>query len=157
MLKITAVRKKSSAYTAGIRKGDEIVSINGYPAVDEFDLLFYAEEEVSVEIKEKGTFCVNTADIEAESTGKMRLCHNKCVFCFVDQMPKGLRESLYVKDDDYTMSFECGNFVTLTNVSEEEIDRIIRLNLSPLYVSVHAINPEVRCQLLRNRFAGKIQ
>lgn len=156
MLKITAVRKKSAAYKAGIRVGDEVTGINGYPAVDEFDLLYFDGEEICAEIDGKGSVTFFADDIEVESTQKMRLCHNNCLFCFVDQMPEGMRESLYVKDDDYTMSFECGNFVTLTNVSDEEIDRIIRLHLSPLYVSVHAINPEVRCKLMRNRFAGKI-
>ena len=86
----------------------------------------------------------------------MRTCRNDCVFCFVRQMPKGMRESLYVKDDDYRQSFLCGNFVTLTNVSDEEIERIIRLNLSPLYVSVQVTNGELRKKMLNNRFADKI-
>ena len=94
--------------------------------------------------------------MEFAKNDKIRTCHNRCVFCFVDQMPKGMRESLYVKDDDYNMSFSCGNFVTLTNLSDEGLERIIRLKLSPLYVSVHTMNPELRAKLLRNRFAGKI-
>ncbi len=156
MLKISAVRKKSSAASAGIKAGDEIVRIDGKPAVDELDFLFREGEEVELEILEKGTFRVCTDELSVKSENDVRTCHNHCVFCFVDQMPYGMRESLYVKDDDYTMSFECGNFVTLTNLSEEELDRIIRLNLSPLYVSVHTMTPELRCELLRNRFAGKI-
>lgn len=156
MLKISAVRKKSVADLAGIKVGDVVLSVNGYPAVDELDFLYREGEFISLEIAEKGTVCVSFDDVEVKSEGELRTCHNRCVFCFVDQMPDGMRESLYVKDDDYTMSFECGNFVTLTNLSEEDLERIIRLNLSPLYVSVHTMTPELRCELLRNRFAGKI-
>ena len=109
--------------------------------------------ETTVEIeKDEG----EDLGIEFEKHTAIRTCHNRCVFCFVDQMPKGMRDSLYVKDDDYGMSFSCGNFVTLTNLSDEGLERIIRLKLSPLYVSVHAMNPELRVKVLRNRHAGKI-
>jgi putative radical SAM enzyme (TIGR03279 family) len=94
--------------------------------------------------------------LQFEKCNKIRTCHNRCIFCFVDQMPKGMRDSLYVKDDDYSMSFTCGNFVTLTNLSDEGLQRIIRLGLSPLYLSVHTTNPDLRVKLLRNRHAGKI-
>ena len=94
--------------------------------------------------------------LEFSKCGKLRTCHNNCVFCFVDQMPQGMRESLYVKDDDYGMSFTCGNFVTLTNLSKEGLERIVRLHLSPLYISIHTMNGELRKELLRNRFADKI-
>ncbi len=156
MLKIVAVKRKSSAQRAGLKKGDEITRINGYPAVDELDFLYCEGEQITLEMEGKGEITLPWGEIEVKAENKLRTCHNNCVFCFVDQMPKGMRESLYVKDDDYSMSFECGNFVTLTNVSDEEIERIIRLNLSPLYVSVQTMNPELRCELLRNRFAGKI-
>ena len=86
----------------------------------------------------------------------MKTCKNKCIFCFVDQMPKGLRETLYVKDDDYRQSFLCGNFVTLTNLSQEDEDRIVRYGLSPLYISVHTMNGALREKMMNNRFAGRI-
>ena len=167
MLKITKVKRGSIAKSLGIEVGDEIIAFDGLPCEDELDYLYYIEtdaftmtvrdhragEEVTVEIeKEEG----EDLGLEFEKSASIRTCHNRCVFCFVDQMPKGMRESLYVKDDDYSMSFSCGNFVTLTNLSDEGLERIIRLKLSPLYVSVHTMNPELRVKLLRNRFAGKI-
>lgn len=156
MLKVSAVAKKSAAARLGIQKGDAIKSVNGYPAVDEFDLLYYDGEEAEIEIEGKGTFSFPVGEIDVEGDNRIRTCYNHCIFCFVDQMPAGMRESLYVKDDDVGMSFQCGNFVTLTNVSDADLERIIRLNLSPLYVSVQTMTPELRCKLLRNRFAGKI-
>lgn len=167
MLKITKIKRNSIAKELGLEIGDEIVAFDGFACEDELDYLFYVEaqnftmtvrdhrsgEEVTVDIeKEEG----EDLGLEFEKNDKIRTCHNRCVFCFVDQMPKGMRESLYVKDDDYNMSFSCGNFVTLTNLSDEGLDRIIRLKLSPLYVSVHTMNPQLRVKLLRNRFAGKI-
>lgn len=156
MLKVTAVRKKSSAVRAGLKKGDTILSVNGNPAVDELDFLFYEGENLFLFVEGKGEIEISAGDIEVKAENRIRTCHNHCTFCFVDQMPEGMRESLYVKDDDYAMSFECGNFVTLTNLKDEELERILRLKLSPLYISVHTMNPELRCDLLRNRFAGKI-
>ncbi len=167
MLKITKVKRNSIAKALGIEAGDSIVAFGGYPCEDELDYLYYCDleyftmtvrdkhgkGEITVEVeKEEG----EELGIEFEKNACLRTCHNRCVFCFVDQMPKGMRESLYVKDDDYGMSFSCGNFVTLTNLSEEGLERIIRLKLSPLYLSVHTMNPDLRVKLLRNRFAGKI-
>ncbi len=167
MLKITKVKRNSLASELGLEVGDEITAINGLLCEDELDLLFYEEtdgfsmtvkdcrlgKETEVEVeKEEG----EPLGVEIEKACSIRTCQNRCLFCFVDQMPKGMRESLYVKDDDYAMSFTCGNFVTLTNLSKEGLQRIIRLQLSPLYVSVHTLNKELRCKLLRNRFAGKI-
>ena len=167
MLKITKVKRNSIAKELGLEVGDEIIAFDGYPCEDELDYLYYVETdgfsmtvrdkrgqgEVTVEVeKDEG----EDLGIEFEKNTAIRTCHNRCVFCFVDQMPKGMRESLYVKDDDYGMSFSCGNFVTLTNLSDEGLERIIRLKLSPLYVSVHTMNPALRVKLLRNRFAGKI-
>lgn len=167
MLKITKVKHKSIAKALGIEVGDEIIALDGFVAQDEVDYLYYCDASTfTLTVKDHRTGEENTLTVnkdEGEDLGlefakntTLRTCHNRCVFCFVDQMPKGMRESLYVKDDDYTMSFSCGNFVTLTNVSAEEIQRIIRLKLSPLYVSVHTMNPQLRVKLLRNRFAGKI-
>ncbi len=167
MLKITKVKRNSLAKSLGLEAGDEIVAFDGYPCEDELDYLYYCDlprfsmtvrnkkdgSEVVVEVeKEEG----EALGVEFKKNAALRTCHNRCVFCFVDQMPKGMRESLYVKDDDYGMSFSCGNFVTLTNLTDEGLERIIRLKLSPLYLSVHTMNPELRVKLLRNRFAGRI-
>lgn len=167
MLKITKVKRNSIAKRLGLEVGDEIVAFENYPCEDELDYLYYCDtERFTMTVRDKrgrGERVVAVEKTEGEPLGlefakncELRTCHNRCVFCFVDQMPKGMRESLYVKDDDYGMSFSCGNFVTLTNLSDEGLERIIRLKLSPLYVSVHTMNPELRVKLLRNRFAGKI-
>ena len=167
MLKITKVKRNSIAKELGLEAGDEIVAFDGYPCEDELDYLYYVETDgFTMTVRDKRGSGETTVEIEKdegedlglefEKNTAIRTCHNRCVFCFVDQMPKGMRESLYVKDDDYNMSFSCGNFVTLTNLSDEGLERIIRLKLSPLYISVQTMNPELRVKLLRNRFAGKI-
>lgn len=167
MLKITKVKRNSIAKELGLEIGDEIIAFDGFACEDELDYLYYCETDgFTMTVRDKrgqGEMTVEVEKDEGEDLGlefekntKIRTCHNRCVFCFVDQMPKGMRESLYVKDDDYGMSFSCGNFVTLTNLSDEGLERIIRLKLSPLYVSVHTMNPDLRVKLLRNRFAGKI-
>ncbi len=167
MLKITKVKRNSIAKRLGLEVGDEILAFDGFAPQDELDYLYYCDRDSFTmtvrdkQGKEEYTFDVEKEEgeelgVEFEKDAAIRTCRNRCVFCFVDQMPKGMRESLYIKDDDYGMSFSCGNFVTLTNLSEEDLERIIRLKLSPLYVSVHTMNPELRVKLLRNRFAGKI-
>ncbi|RYD02950.1 hypothetical protein N752_22450 [Desulforamulus aquiferis] len=95
-------------------------------------------------------------DFGENSFGPTRRCHNRCLFCFVDQMAPSMRETLYIKDDDYRLSFWQGNFVSLTNVGEKELQRIIDQKFSPLYISVHTTNPQLRCRMLNNRHAGKI-
>ena len=167
MLKITKVKRNSIAKELGLEVGDEIIAFDGFACEDELDYLYYCETSgFTMTVRDKrgnGETVVTVEKDEGEDLGLefvkntcIRTCHNRCVFCFVDQMPKGMRDSLYVKDDDYGMSFSCGNFVTLTNLSDEGLERIIRLKLSPLYISVHTMNPELRVKLLRNRFAGKI-
>ena len=167
MLKITKVKRNSVAKAYGLEVGDSIVAFDGYPCEDELDYLYYCslgEFEMTVKNGRDGEELTITVEkdeneelgLEFEKHSCIKLCQNRCVFCFVDQMPKGMRKSLYVKDDDYGMSFTCGNFVTLTNLSDEALDRIVRLKLSPLYISVHTMDPELRVKLLRNRFAGKI-
>ncbi|MBQ8405274.1 MAG: DUF512 domain-containing protein [Clostridia bacterium] len=167
MLKITKVKRNSIAKELGLEVGDEIIAFDGYPCEDELDYLYYVEtDSFTMTVRDKrgaGEATVEVEKEEGEDLGLefekntcLRTCHNRCVFCFVDQMPKGMRESLYVKDDDYCMSFSCGDFVTLTNLTDEGLDRIIRLHLSPLYISVHTLNPDLRVKLLRNRHAGKI-
>ncbi len=167
MLKISKVDKKGIGRALGLEKGDEILSFDGVPCVDELDYTYaLSSPSFTMQVRDKRgeqVYDLQVEKAENESLGvefekqeELRTCHNRCLFCFVDQMPKGLRETLYVKDDDYTMSFACGNFVTLTNLTEEELQRIIRLKISPLYISVQTMNPTLRCTLLRNRFAGKI-
>ncbi len=167
MLKITKVKRNSIAKALGLEVGDEIIAFDGFPCEDELDYLYYCDTDgFTMTVRDsrgKGEKVLTVEKEEGEELGvtffkneELRTCHNRCVFCFVDQMPKGMRDSLYVKDDDYGMSFSCGNFVTLTNLSDEGLERIIRLKLSPLYVSVHTMNPDLRVKLLRNRFAGKI-
>ena len=158
--------KSSLAKKYVLKKGVKILSFDGFAAEDELDYIFYdskASFKMIVELKSGERREIEVEKDEDESLNlafkkseKIRTCHNHCIFCFVDQMPQKMRESLYIKDDDYTMSFMCGNFVTLTNLSDAELERIIRLHLSPLYISVHTMDEELRCKLLNNRFAGKI-
>ncbi len=146
--------------------GDIIKAFDGFEAVDILDYLFYDAKEfftMSV-ISKDGEYDIEVEKYDDESLGlsfesdglEMKLCHNNCKFCFVAQLPKGMRESLYVKDDDYRQSFLCGNYVTLTNVSDSDIERIIRLRLSPMYISVHSLVDGQREDLMGNRFAGKL-
>ena len=168
MLKIIKVQKDSVGYEIGLEPGDVIEAFNGYPAQDILDYLYFnGEEEFSITVKCKGgeTSTVIIEKDYEESLGltfeddglKIKRCQNKCIFCFIDQMPKQMRKSLYVKDDDYRQSFLTGNFITLTNLSKSDIDRIVRLNLSPLYVSVQTINGEKRKLMLGNKNADKIE
>ncbi len=167
MLKISKVSKNSIGYELGFEKGDAILEFDGNLAEDVLDYTFYDYKEnfsIKVLTKQGETQVVEVEKEELESLGltfesdnlDLKTCRNNCIFCFVDQMPKGLRSSLYVKDDDYRQSFLTGNFVTLTNVTDFDIERIIRLKLSPLYVSVHVTDSEVRKKMLNNRFAGDI-
>lgn len=150
----------------GFKIGDEVLSIGGYPMLDELDYLFYDnEKKFSVEILRDGkkhTIKVHKKDGESLNLDfdiemKPKVCKNHCIFCFVDQLPKGMRESLYIKDDDYRYSFMCGSYVTMTNVTDSDIDRIIRLKLSPLYISVHAWDDDVRTYILKNPNTKKLR
>lgn len=164
---IEQVTPHSLCAKKGILPGDALISLNGHDINDFLDYQFYSEElclRVIVKRKAGGFLgCVirkepyesiglEFADYMMDDT---RHCTNRCVFCFVDQMPKGMRSSLYVKDDDARMSFLFGNYITLTNLSEKEIDRIITMRISPLNVSVHATNPALRREMMGNRFAGE--
>lgn len=165
MLELKAVTNKKLNKKSGLTAGDKILKFNGFPAEDILDYLYYDEEpHFTLTIDRNGrVFDVNVKK-GYESAGfvfksdnmEIKTCRNKCVFCFVDQMPKNMRPSLYVKDDDYRQSFLFNNYVTLTNVTESDLDRIIRLKLTPLYVSVQAMRGETRQKLLNNRFAGNI-
>ncbi len=165
MVTITGVIHGSPADRAGIADGDILVSMNGHEVRDVLDYMFYAAEtQVQLVYERSGercecTICKDEYDdlgLEFESylmDQKMR-CRNQCVFCFIDQMPPGMRETLYFKDDDARLSFLQGNYVTLTNMTQEDIDRIIRMKLN-INVSVHTTNPELRCGMMHNRFAGE--
>ena len=166
MLKISKVDAGSVGEELQLNIGDEILSFDGYPAEDLLDYLYYDEQEYFVMEVKSGEEVVEF-EVEKETDETLGLtfqsdnlevktCRNDCIFCFVAQMPEGMRDTLYVKDDDYRQSFLCGNYVTLTNVSDRELDRIIRLKLSPLYVSVHVTDGEIRKKMLRNRFADRI-
>ena len=150
-----------------IEAGDEIVSIDETPMLDMIDYNFLCKSDfITLEIKKK-TGEIEVIEIEKdydEDLGivfesavfdKIKPCLNHCIFCFVDQQPKGLRESLYVKDDDYRLSYLQGTYITLTNLAEKDKDRIKRMHLGPFYVSVHTTNPELRVKMLRNPNAGK--
>ena len=165
-VKITGVEKDSVAEDYGFEPGDSIVAIDGNDIMDVLDYRFYQNNDtldITVLTKSGETVTVTVEKEEYEDLGlqfetylmdKKRSCKNKCIFCFIDQMPKGLRESLYFKDDDSRLSFLFGNYITLTNITEHEIERIIRLHISPINISVHTTNPELRVKMMKNRFAG---
>mgnify|MGYP002587064987 CR=1 FL=1 len=152
----------------GFEKGDILLSINGTKVEDILDYRFLlADEYVEVEIlkpnKEVWEFEIEKeygedlgVEFEEAILDKAKSCTNKCIFCFIDQLPKGMRKTLYFKDDDSRLSFLQGNFVTLTNMKDEDIDRIIKYRISPINVSVHTTNPDLRKKILNNRFAGNV-
>ena len=164
---IQAVEEGGIAEEMGIEPGDRLLEINGETVEDIFDYQYMIEEEyVEVLIaKPSGEEWLLEIDKDYEEdlgvtfdNGLMddyRSCTNKCIFCFIDQMPKGMRETLYFKDDDSRLSFLQGNNVTLTNMSEKDVDRIIKYHLSPINISFQTTNPELRCRMLHNRFAGE--
>ncbi len=163
-VKISNVKPNSRCAIKGIKAGDELLRVNGKEIMDVLDYDFYmAEGEVSLTFKcVDGDFKVIKAnshncglEFETYLMDKQQHCKNKCIFCFIDQLPKGLRESLYFKDDDSRLSFLFGNYITLTNISEHEIKRIIKMHISPVNISVHTMNPELRVQMMKNKNAGK--
>ena len=165
---VSSVIENSIAEELEINEGDELLSIDGQKLIDMIDYNFYCKSEfLTVEIKKKNG---EIEEIELEKDydedlgivfesavfDKIKPCLNKCIFCFVDQQPKGLRDTLYVKDDDYRLSFLQGTYITLTNLSEKDKERISRMHLGPFYVSVHTTNPELRVQMLKNPKAANI-
>lgn len=165
---IVGVEPGSIAHKLHIKKGDHLLTVNGETVRDVFDYRFLAEDEyVELEI-EKPDGEIYVYEIEKDYGDDLGLifgqdlmddyhsCTNKCIFCFIDQMPKGMRSTLYFKDDDSRLSFLQGNYVTLTNMKEEDIDRIIRYHMGPINISVHTTDPALRCEMLHNRFAGKV-
>ncbi len=165
--KIKAVLPGSIAEELEIEPGDKLISINGKEIEDVFDYHFYVNDEFLTMIIEKKDGEEWELEIEKDyeedlgiefEQGLMdeyRSCHNKCIFCFIDQMPKGMRDTLYFKDDDSRLSFLQGNYVTLTNMSDNDIERIVRYHLEPINISFQTMNPELRCRMLHNRFAGE--
>ena len=165
---ITGVEPGSIAEECGLEPGDRIGAINGHEIEDFFDYQYYIEEEfLSVEVLTRDDEeC--TLEIEKEEEEDLGLvfesflmdeynsCCNKCMFCFIDQMPPGMRDTLYFKDDDSRLSFLQGNYITLTNMKEKDVERVIRYHLAPINISVHTTNPELRCRMLHNRFAGDV-
>ena len=165
---IKNVEKKSPAYKAGIKSGDTLVSLNGNTIMDVLDYRFYQNNEKiiteiintkgrikKIKIK-KGEFDELGLEFDTYLMDEKRPCKNKCIFCFIDQLPKGLRKSLYFKDDDSRLSFLFGNYITLTNITEHEIERIIKMHISPINISVHTTNPELRVKMMTNKNAGKV-
>ncbi len=167
MVTITAVAKRSRAARHGIRAGDILLEINGKEIRDVLDYRFYlAEETVTLTLCRGGKTlrkklrkeCYDDIGLTFETPlmDKKQSCRNKCIFCFIDQLPRGMRESLYFKDDDARLSFLHGNYITLTNLTDAEIDRIIEMHISPINVSVHTTNPELRVTMMRNKRAGEV-
>ena len=166
MVLITGVEKGSVAQKAGILGGDYLIKINGQDINDVLDYRFYitenkikltihrGEELFDVDIK-KPQYEDIGLEFESFLMDKQHSCRNKCIFCFIDQLPKGMRDTMYFKDDDSRMSFLKGSYITLTNLSDKDIDRICKMRISPINISVHTTNPELRCSMMGNRFAGK--
>ena len=165
---IKEVEDGSIAWELELEPGDELLSINGKTIEDVFDYHYLINDEYILLLVKKADGEEWELEVEKEyeedlgivfENGLMdeyRSCSNHCIFCFIDQMPPGMRETLYFKDDDSRLSFLQGNYVTLTNMKEHDIDRIIKYHLAPINISFHTTNPQLRCQMLRNRFAGDI-
>ena len=167
MVTITGVEKASPAAKHGILPGDILISINGHDINDVLDYRFrLTEKKITLlihrgpDLKEitikKDEYSDIGLEFETYLMDKKHSCRNKCVFCFIDQLPKGMRDTLYFKDDDSRLSFLMGNYITLTNLSEEDVDRIIEMKTSPINVSVHTTNPELRVKMMKNKNAGKV-
>jgi putative radical SAM enzyme (TIGR03279 family) len=165
---VAAVRPRTPAATAGLAVGDRILTINGRALRDAIDFQFYgAEDRLELRVAREGVARVMRltrrpgvelgVELEAPRPGDIATCANKCVFCFIHQLPRGMRRSLYVKDDDFRLSFLHGNYITLSDLDEPSFERILEQRLSPLYVSVHATDPELRWTLLgRPRHSAEI-
>ncbi len=166
MVRISKVLNGSLAHKAGISADDLLISINRNDINDVLDYRFYltdkkinlllkhGDKEYSVKIK-KDEYDDIGLDFSTYLMDDKKSCSNKCVFCFIDQLPQGMRDTLYFKDDDSRLSFLMGNYITLTSLKDSDVDRIIKMHMSPLNISVHTTNPELRCKMMNNRFAGK--
>ncbi len=167
MVKVTSILHNSLAAHAGIRAGDILLSINQNAIRDVLDYRFYLtdtavslvlqreQEEYTVHIN-KGEYDDIGLEFETPLMDQKHSCTNKCVFCFIDQLPPGMRDTLYFKDDDDRLSFLHGNYITMTNLSDADIDRIIKMHISPVNISVHTTNPELRVKMMKNKHAGRV-
>lgn len=164
---VLRIESGSIAEEIGIEPGDKLLTINGHEVRDILEYRYLISEyEVELEIEKKdGSIDCVVVENDYEDLGiefcsglidDAQSCRNKCIFCFIDQLPKGMRETVYFKDDDTRLSFLQGNYVTLTNMNDEEIDRMINMHISPINISVHTTNPELRKMMLSNRFAGRL-
>jgi len=165
---IDSVERGSAAERAGVKAGETLLQINAHPIRDVLDYRFYMTVrrlELSLDSPGGGRRLVRIRKGEYEDLGlvfgtylmdKQRFCKNKCVFCFIDQLPGGLRESLYFKDDDSRMSFLFGNYITLTNLEQRDVDRILEMHISPVNISVHTTNPDLRVRMMANPRAGQV-
>lgn len=163
---VNAVSPDSEAHMAGIEPGDIIKSINGNKIEDELDFRFYAQDSIvrlDVLKKDGSEEIIEIEDPESPDLGisfesalfgGAKHCSNKCIFCFIDQLPQGLRDTLYFKDDDSRLSFLTGNYITLTNVRDRDIEKIVKMRLEPINISVHTTNPDLRVFMLKNKNAG---
>ncbi len=164
---IKFVQPDSIAEECGFEPGDALLKINGQEIKDIFDYRFLSQDEFLVLEAKSSSGEIVEIEVEKDADEDLglefenafmdsyRSCKNKCIFCFIDQMPEGMRETLYFKDDDARLSFLQGNYVTLTNMSDEDVERIIQYHLEPINISFHTMNPELRCKMLNNRFAGE--
>ena len=168
MVRITGIEESSPLLSLGVREGDTLVAVNKNEIRDVLDYRFYITdrnitlslvredgEEYEVSLRKREYDDVGL-EFETPLMDKKHTCKNKCIFCFVDQMPKGLRETLYFKDDDSRLSFLHGNYITLTNMTDEDIDRIIKMHISPINISVHTTNPELRVKMMKNKRSGEV-
>lgn len=166
MVPIQEVVKGSPADKAGIRAGDRLSELNGVPVRDVLDYRFYATDAncVATVVRDGERLSFKLRNREYQELGmefatylmdEKKTCANKCIFCFIDQNPPGMRETIYFKDDDERLSFLQGNYVTLTNLRDPDVERIVRMHISPVNVSVHTMNPDLRVRMMGNRFAGE--
>ncbi len=168
MTVIRSVDARSPAHRAGVKAGEKLLQVNGHPIVDVLDYKFYTYDPKLTLLLGKPDGKERTVKVrkaEGEELGlnfetylmdKARCCANRCIFCFVDQLPKGMRDTLYFKDDDARLSFLMGNYITMTNLSPRELDRIAELRISPINISVHATEPDLRAMMLGHRNGGRL-
>ncbi len=167
-VKIYNIKKNSIAEEIGLKKGDYILSINNEKIIDILDYKFHESDEyIEIEIEhedktieiyeiEKDYEDELGIEFESELIDNPRSCRNKCIFCFMEQLPTNARDTLIFKDDDYRLSFFSGNYITMTNMNESDVERIIKYRISPINISIHATDENTRCKMLNNRFAGKV-